>query len=77
MNLYADIYAVRAIQHDRYQSRPPAPHGPVRQWIGTVLGTPLIRAGAKLLEDPVALRLASSDLAVRAEAKEQDLAKVA
>lgn len=77
MNLYADIHAVRAIQHDRYQPKPPAPHGPVRQWLGTVLGTPLIRAGAKLLEDPVALRLASSDLAVRAQAREQDLAKVA
>ena len=77
MNLYADIYAVRAIQHDRYQPKPPTPHGPIRHWFGTILGTPLIRAGAKLLDDPVALRLASSDLAVRAEAKEQDLAKVA
>ncbi len=77
MNLYADIHAVQAIQHDRYRPRPPIPRGPVRQWLGTVLGTPLIRAGAKLLDDPVALRLASSDLAVRAEAREHDLAKVA
>jgi hypothetical protein len=77
MNLYTDIHTVRAIQHDRYQPVPSAPHGSVRQWLGTVLGTPLIRAGAKLLDDPIALRLASSDLAVRAEAKEHDFARVA
>lgn len=77
MNSYADIHAVRAIQHDRYQPGLPVPRGPIRQRLGTVLGAPLIRAGAKLLDDPIALRLASSDLAVRAEAKEQNLAKVA
>lgn len=74
MNFYSDIHTVEAIQQTRYGPTSAVGHRHrVRHWLGSALGAPLVRAGAKLMDDPVALQVASCHLAVRAREQEHML----
>lgn len=67
-NYYGDIRAVQAVQSSRYTESlaARAEHHAIRHWLGVLVGSRLVRAGAALLDDPIALRGASDYLARRA-----------
>ena len=74
---YSDFYTAQAIQATRYEAASSPPRHAVRHWLGKAFGTPLIRAGARLLDDPIALRSASGHLAVRAIEEEHQYGRAA
>lgn len=74
---YPDLYTAKALQATRYEAALSPPNHTVRYWLGKAVGTPLIRAGARLLDDPIALRTASGHLEVRAVEEEHHYGRAA
>ncbi len=77
MNFYADLHSAKALQSTRYEAASSPPAHAVRHFLGKAVGAPLIRAGARLLVDPVALRTASGQLAIRALEEEHEYVRAA
>jgi hypothetical protein len=75
--IYSDLYAAKALQATRYEAASSPSNHAFRHWLGKVVGNPLIRAGARLLDDPIALRMASGHLEVRATEEEHQYGRAA
>ncbi len=74
---YSDLYTAKALQATRYEVASAPANRAFRHWLGKAVGTPLIRAGARLLDDPIALRTASGHLEVRATEEEHQYGRAA